>query len=234
MDVIGGMTAPSPARRALDVGGGLLALVVLSPLLAAVALLVRVTSRGPALFRQQRVGEGGSVFTLYKFRSMHWGSGGPEVTAECDPRVTPLGGLIRRTKVDELPQLLNLVRGDMTLVGPRPETVALARRYPAECRWVLAYRPGLTGPVQLGSRELAAPPDGERDPEAYYLDVLVPRRVALDAEYLAAPSLLRELALVLRTVLHLLVPIGIARTDIARTDTASTRVAPTGSVSRMT
>jgi lipopolysaccharide/colanic/teichoic acid biosynthesis glycosyltransferase len=181
---------------------------VLSPLLAAVALLVRVTSRGPSLFRQQRVGEGGTVFTLYKFRSMHWGSEGPEVTARADPRVTPLGRLIRRTKVDELPQLLNLVRGDMTLVGPRPETIALARRYPAECQWVFAYRPGLTGPVQLSSRELAAPPEGERDPEGYYLNVLVPRRVALDAEFLAAPSLPRELAMVLRTIRSLVAPTG--------------------------
>ncbi|WP_042398535.1 sugar transferase [Streptacidiphilus carbonis] len=204
------MTPTSPARRAMDVGCGLLALAALSPLLVAVALLVRVTSRGPALYRQQRVGEGGTVFTLYKFRSMRWRSEGPEVTSEADPRVTPLGGLIRRTKVDELPQLLNLVRGDMTLVGPRPETVGLARRYPAECRWVLAYRPGLTGPVQLGPRELAAPPDGERDPEAYYLDVLVPRRVALDAEFLAAPSLLRELALLLRTARYLMAPAKVA------------------------
>lgn len=208
MEPSSGMTAPSGARRALDVGCGLLALVVLSPLLAVLALLVRVTSRGPALFCQERVGEGGTAFTLYKFRSMRWRSDGPEVAADHDPRVTPLGGLIRRTRLDELPQLLNLVRGDMTLVGPRPETLGLARRYPVDCRWVLRYRPGLTGPVQLRAEEFAAPPAGVRDPEAYYLDVLVPRRVALDAEFLAAPTLLREIGLVLRTVRRLAVPRG--------------------------
>ncbi|MEY9964983.1 lipopolysaccharide/colanic/teichoic acid biosynthesis glycosyltransferase [Streptacidiphilus sp. MAP12-16] len=206
MDRVGRVTTPSRTRRALDIACGLLALVVLSPLLAVLTLLVRVTSQGPALFRQQRVGEGGIAFTLYKFRSMRWRSDGPDVTTGADPRVTPLGRLIRRTSLDELPQLLNLVRGDMTLVGPRPETLGLARRYPAECRWVLSYRPGITGPVQLRSRELAAPPDGVRDPEAYYLDVLVPRRVALDAEFLAAPTLVRELGLVLRTVRRLAVP----------------------------
>jgi lipopolysaccharide/colanic/teichoic acid biosynthesis glycosyltransferase len=200
------MTSPSTLRRALDVACGLLALVVLSPLLAVLTVLVRATSPGPALFRQQRVGEGGTAFTLYKFRSMQWKSDGPEVTAGADPRVTPLGEWMRRTKLDELPQLLNLVRGDMTLVGPRPETVGLAQRYPSDCRWVLNHRPGITGPVQLSSQELAAPPDGVHDPEGYYLAVLVPRRTALDADFLAAPTLARELDLVLRTVRRMAAP----------------------------
>jgi lipopolysaccharide/colanic/teichoic acid biosynthesis glycosyltransferase len=178
--------------------------VLLSPLLLALALLVRATSPGPALFRQQRVGEGGREFTLYKFRSMRCRTAGPEVTVDGDSRVTRVGRLLRSLSLDELPQLLNLVRGDMTLVGPRPETPGLARRYPPECRWVFAFRPGLTGPVQLRARELAAPPDGVGDPEAYYLTVLVPRRVALDAEFLAAPTLAGELAMVLRTVRQLL------------------------------
>lgn len=196
----------SPARRVLDVVCGTAALLVLAPLLLLLGVLVRAGSGGPALFRQPRVGAGGREFTLYKFRSMRRDATGPEVTCARDRRVTPLGRLLRRTSLDELPQLLNLVRGDMTLVGPRPETPGLARRYPPECRWVLAHRPGLTGPVQLRSAELAAPPGDLPDPEEYYLRVLVPRRVALDAEFLARPSLARVLGIVLRTAGHLVAP----------------------------
>ncbi|MDH6108527.1 lipopolysaccharide/colanic/teichoic acid biosynthesis glycosyltransferase [Kitasatospora sp. MAP12-15] len=195
---------PGRARRFLDVVTGLSALLLLSPLLLVLAVVVRASSAGPVLFRQQRVGERGRLFTLYKFRSMRAGATGPEVTGRGDPRVTRVGRLLRATSLDELPQLLNLLRGDMTLVGPRPETPALARRYPPQCRWVFAYRPGLTGPVQLRANELAAAPQGVADPEAYYLEVLVPQRVALDSEYLATSSIAGDLAVVLRTVGHLL------------------------------
>ncbi|WP_441249439.1 sugar transferase [Kitasatospora sp. McL0602] len=200
-----------PARRALDLALGLPALALLLPLLAGLALLVRITSPGPALFRQLRVGAGGEEFTLYKFRSMRTGAAGPEVTTATDPRVTRIGHTLRDTSLDELPQLINLVRGDMTLVGPRPETPGLACRYPADCRWVFAHRPGLTGPVQLRATELAAPPaESAGDPETYYLDVLVPRRVALDAQFLAAPSLHRVLGLVLRTAGRVAASVGSA------------------------
>ncbi|MGF1432402.1 sugar transferase [Kitasatospora sp. LaBMicrA B282] len=195
---------PGRTRRALDLTVALTALLLLAPLLAALALLVRVSSRGPVLFRQQRVGEGGRLFTLYKFRSMRAAASGPELTARDDPRVTRVGRVLRSTSLDELPQLVNLLRGEMTLIGPRPETPALARRYPPQCRWVFAYRPGLTGPVQLRASELAAAPPGTPDPEAYYLAVLVPRRVALDADYLAAYSIAGDLAVLLRTAGHLL------------------------------
>ncbi|WP_370144556.1 sugar transferase [Streptacidiphilus sp. EB129] len=208
-----GPRRPASVRRAVDVAVGSLALVGLSPLLGGIALLVRGSSRGPAVYRQQRVGEGGAEFTLYKFRSMRWRSEGPELTGAADPRVTPVGALLRRAHLDELPQLVNLVRGDMTLVGPRPETPGMARRYPRDCRWVFDHRPGITGPVQLRASELAAPPDGVPDPEGYYLDVLVPRRVALDAEYLATRSPLRDLGLVLRTLRQVLGAVEPARAD---------------------
>ncbi|HEV8559971.1 MAG TPA: sugar transferase [Actinophytocola sp.] len=195
---------PGPLRRAADLAVGLTGLVVLSPLLVALGVLVRNTSRGTALFRQQRVGERGRVFVFYKFRTMPEGTGGPEVTSAADARVTPLGRALRRTGLDELPQLINLVRGDMTLVGPRPETPGLAARYPEDCRWVFDHRPGITGPVQLRSRELAAALDDQTDPEAFYLDALVPRRVALDATYLEAPTLSATVCVLARTVWYAL------------------------------
>jgi lipopolysaccharide/colanic/teichoic acid biosynthesis glycosyltransferase len=192
--------AVSAGRRVLDLVIGCLLLVLASPLLVTVALLVLVTSGRPVLFRQPRVGENGRTFTLYKFRTMRTGASGPEVTAATDTRVTPVGAFLRRTAIDELPQLWHVVRGQMTLVGPRPESAALAARYPAEYRAVLLARPGLTGPAQLRYRERSAvPPDGQTDVERWYLEVLVPLRVAADREYLDRPTIRRTVYYVLVT-----------------------------------
>ncbi|MFG2497178.1 sugar transferase [Streptomyces sp. NPDC048441] len=201
-------TRPSTPRQILDIAVSLAGLVALSPLLAVVAVLVRMTSRGPVLFRQQRIGEGGREFTLYKFRTLRPDMAGPEVTGSDDARVTRVGRQLRRLSLDELPQLFNVARGDMTLVGPRPETPGLARRYPPGCRWVLDHRPGLTGPVQLRSRAYAAQLEGQADPEAYYLDVMVPRRVTLDAEFLADPTLAHSVRLLMRTARYVLSAVG--------------------------
>lgn len=187
----------SPARRILDVAVAGVLLVVLAPLLVMLALLVGISSGGPVLFRQRRTGEGWREFSLYKFRTMRNGSGGPCVTADSDARVTPAGFLLRRLHLDELPQLWNVLCGDMTLAGPRPEIPELARRYPPEYGWVFCHRPGLTGPCQLRSRSYAVQLDGRPDAEDYYLTVLVPQRVALDADFLGratVPNVLRMIA----------------------------------------
>jgi lipopolysaccharide/colanic/teichoic acid biosynthesis glycosyltransferase len=191
---------PSPLRRLLDivVAGALLLLA--APVIGVAALLVRVLDGAPVMFRQQRLGEGGRPFGLLKLRTMRPGSAGPEVTATDDLRVTGVGRILRRTCVDELPQLWHVLRGQMTLVGPRPETVDLARRYPASCRQVLDVRPGLTGPTQLAYRERSAVPPPGWDVESWYLEVLVPLRTDADMEFLARPSLSRTVVYLLRTV----------------------------------
>ena len=197
----------SPTRRALDVVVALAAGLLLAPVIAAAALAVLVTDGRPVLFRQERVGEGARPFTILKLRTMSRSAGaGPEVTAGGDPRVTRVGRFLRASSVDELPQLLNVLRGDMTLVGPRPETPELARRYPPECRWVLQHRPGLTGPAQVALRDAQVLAAGTGDPEQLYLETLVPRRVALDASYLASPTLAATLRVMLLTALHLVRP----------------------------
>ena len=193
-------TRPLVGARVVDVVVAAVALVLLAPLLVAVGLAVRLTSPGPVLFRQVRVGEGGRPFVLVKFRSMKAGEGGPQVTASSDPRVTPVGRWLRATSVDELPQLWHVVRGSMTLVGPRPETPALAARYPTDARWVLQHRPGLTGPAQLALRDDAALDPDASDPEVDYLQRLVPQRVGLDASYLRDPRLARTLGVLVATV----------------------------------
>jgi lipopolysaccharide/colanic/teichoic acid biosynthesis glycosyltransferase len=181
-------------RRLLDVTLSGLVLLLVSPLLSAIALLVLVTDGRPVLFKQRRVGEGGKVFMFYKFRSMRTVADGPAVTAGADARITRLGAILRRTAIDELPQLWHVLRGQMTLVGPRPESEELAAGYPESCRTLLQARPGLTGAAQLRYREASAvPPPGWTDVELWYLTVLVPLRCAADLKYLQRPSLLQTL-----------------------------------------
>jgi lipopolysaccharide/colanic/teichoic acid biosynthesis glycosyltransferase len=194
----------SPARRALDVVAGGIALAVSSPFLAVIGLLVRLESPGPAIFRQTRVGAGGRPFTLLKFRSMRCGGGGPDVTAPGDARVTRVGRWLRRSSLDELPQLVNVVRGDMTLVGPRPETPALAARYRPGCAEVFRYRPGITGPGQIRLRDDLVLPPGVDDVQEYYLTEVVPRRVAIDLEFQAMPTFRNTIAVLVETAVYLL------------------------------
>ena len=188
----------SRARRLLDVLVAVPLLVLAAPLLGLAALAILVTSGRPVLFVQPRTGEGGRPFPFCKLRTMRPGDGSG-VTAAGDPRITRVGQLLRRTSIDELPQLWHVLTGEMTLVGPRPEGIALAARYPAHLRLPLLARPGLTGPGQLGFRERAAVPPPGWDVDAWYLAVLVPRRVAADLAYLRRPTLRATLRLVLLT-----------------------------------
>ncbi|NGO41092.1 sugar transferase [Streptomyces ureilyticus] len=190
--------------RALDLVVAVTLLVLLSPLMLFLALQIRFTSGSPVLFRQQRTGEGTRTFTLYKFRTMRHGATGPGLTSGCDPRVTATGRLFRRFHLDELPQLANVLRGDMTLVGPRPEPADVARRFPPEYRWMLQHRPGLTGPCQLRSREHAELLNDQPDPEEYYLAVMVPLRAELNAELLSHNSLTTVLRYLARTLWYVL------------------------------
>src|SRR5262245_39812971 len=144
-------SADDALRRMLDVTVAGALLIALSPLLAVLALLVRATSPGPALFRQTRIGRNGRPFVLLKLRTMCTDTRctGPAITAGADPRITPLGARLRRIKLDELPQLWNVLRGDMSLVGPRPELPSYVARYTAAERAVLRIRPGITDPASL-------------------------------------------------------------------------------------
>lgn len=152
-----GSTARAPhymmAKRAMDFSAALVGLAVLWPVLLIIALLVRLTSRGPAIYSQIRVGKGGAPFRIFKFRTMAHGAFGPLVTDRGDPRITPLGGFLRRWSLDELPQLVNVLFGSLSLVGPRPEIPELVARYPDWRRAVLDVPPGITGLVQVAGRD---------------------------------------------------------------------------------
>ena len=145
--------SPNWTRRLLDIAVAITILGLAWPFFLVLAVATRLSTGGTAIYRQRRVGQGGIPFTLYKFRTMRAQMEGPEVTAPGDDRVTWLGALMRKTSIDELPQMLNVLLGHMTLVGPRPESVTLARRYPEELRFIFRYRPGVTGPCQVLVRD---------------------------------------------------------------------------------
>jgi lipopolysaccharide/colanic/teichoic acid biosynthesis glycosyltransferase len=181
----------APGKRAFDVTVSLAALVLLVPVLAVIGLLVKVGSPGPVLYRQQRVSRGGRLFELLKFRTMVAGADrmAPNVSATGDPRVTRVGAFLRRSYLDELPQLLNVLRGDMSLVGPRPETPEFVALYSPEELRVLTVRPGLAGPSTLAFMDeadlLAAAPD----PVDYYVTTVLHDRVRADLTYLERRSI---------------------------------------------
>jgi len=199
----GDAVRPGAWRRLIDILASGAALALLSPLLLMVWVAARLSTCASGIYRQVRVGEGGVPFTMLKFRSMRPGGSGPEVTARGDARVTRLGSFLRATSIDELPQLINIVRGDMTLVGARPETIGLAARYPRDLQQVFRYRPGLTGPAQLFYRWSDAL-DSAADIEDLYLTVQVPLRVPMDLEYLTRPTFRRTVALIAATAANVL------------------------------
>ena len=189
-------------KRLFDLVFATAGLIVLCPILLAIATWVRLDSPGPALFRQERIGRAGRPFTMLKFRTMRAApeAGAPLLTAAADARVTLAGRLLRRTKLDELPQLLNVVRGEMSLVGPRPEVARYVALYPADVRArVLSVRPGITDYAALLFRDESALL-GTDDPEAVYVSTILPRKLELYERYVAEQSLRTDLRLILRTI----------------------------------
>lgn len=198
------------AQRAI----ALVLLVVLSPALLAIALAVRVTSPGPVFFRTSRI-SGGRAFAMVKFRSMRMDSVGPAITAAQDPRVTRLGRLLRRWKLDELPQLWNVVRGEMLLVGPRPEDPRYVNWSDPLHALVFGARSGMTGPTALAFRneeqvlfqaaQKVAMSGGRTVPtgddiEQAYRQIVLPRKLELDADYLRTRGIARDLRVLLSTI----------------------------------
>ena len=188
------------SKRAIDVAASAAGLVLVSPLLAAAAVAVKLSSPGPVVFRQVRVGWRGRSFEILKLRTMRRGSDGPSVTAGGDARVTRVGGFLRRYKLDELPQLWNVLVGDMSLVGPRPEVPRFVERFPEAYARILTIRPGITDFAALEYRDEESILAGAADPEAEYVNVVLPAKIALYRRYLEERSLSTDLRLLARTL----------------------------------
>lgn len=177
------------------------ALVVTSPLLFFVGLVVRLDSNGPAIFRQERVGRDGKTFRIHKFRTLHTDVPGPLISKTYDPRVTRVGAVLRRTKLDELPQLFDVLLGHMSIVGPRPEVPRYVAMWPAEEReTILSVRPGITDPASIKFRNEAEQLERAADPEAFYVNVLLPLKVAMYAEYVRSHSFSNDMMIIGKTI----------------------------------
>lgn len=189
------------AKRLFDAIGSALALVMLSPLLLVIAVVVKMDSPGPALYRQVRIGRHGMPFRIHKFRTMGSDAHGLPLTIGNDPRITRVGRVLRRSRLDELPQLLDVLRGAMSLVGPRPEVPRYVAHWPAALRdRALAVRPGLTDPSSLAFIDEAALLATAADPEREYIDVILPAKLQRAADYAERATLASDIGVLWRTV----------------------------------
>lgn len=195
----------SHQKRTFDVLAAAVGLLILSPLLGLIALVIRVTSPDPVFYASSRVGLGGKVFKMVKFRTMVIGADttGPLVTAGDDPRITPIGRYLRRTKLDELPTLWNVLKGEMSIVGPRPENPQSASFYTDEQKRVLTVRPGITSLATLKYRHEESILAGVADLDVAYFDVMQDK-LALELEYVERQSFWLDLRIILRTLLAVL------------------------------
>ncbi len=179
-------------RRLLDILISAVLIVILSPVLLLAAAAIRLDSKGPALFRQTRVGKDAVPFTIYKFRTMRVETGSRPVVmgGRRDPRVTRIGSFLRDSKIDELPQLFNVLRGEMTLIGPRAETPNFVEHYDEHQLEVLSVKPGLTGPGQIHyTTNQAAQLETASDPNRFYIERVLPEKLEQDLEYIRTRSL---------------------------------------------
>lgn len=193
-------------KRGFDIVASGIALMLLSPMLLMIALVVALGSSGGAFFRQVRVGRNGREFRILKFRTMRPGSEaqGQITVGGRDARITPIGYLLRRTKLDELPQLWNVLRGEMSIVGPRPEVPRYVALYTAEQREVLRTRPGLTSLASLAYIDENEVLGRATDPQRAYIEEVMPAKLALDLRYVREQSLALDLRIIARTALRMI------------------------------
>lgn len=185
-----------------DRGAAFIGLILLSPLLIALSVLVKIKmGDGPIYFKQRRVGRGGRLFTMYKFRSMVAHHSGSSVSVAGENRITPFGAILRRYKLDELPELWNVLIGDMSFVGPRPDVPGYADKLEGESRYILNLRPGITGPASLKYRDEETLLAKQANPEKYNDEVIFPDKVRINLYYYWNYSFVRDMQMIFCTIL---------------------------------
>ena len=191
------------AKRTFDVLFATIGLLLLSPLFFLGSLLAKSQSKGPVFYKAKRVGRGEIIFEMYKFRTMVVNADtiGGSLTTYRDTRVTPIGRFLRWTKLDELPNLINVIKGEMSLVGPRPEAPDYVKYYTQTQKRVLHVKPGMTGPSQLANRDEEEKLKGHPDAEHYYITELMPKKLTLDLHYVATQSITADMGMVAKNLL---------------------------------
>ena len=193
------------AKRLFDVVVAFVALVLLAPLFVIVAILINLDSPGPIFYRGDRIGKDGVPFKIYKFRTMVANADrmGPALTHSGDSRITRVGQILRKWKIDELPQILNILRGEMSVVGPRPESPGYVKHYTPEQRRVLRVKPGMAGLTQVRFRHEETLLSGSTNLEEDYIEKIMPKKLSLDLEYIENQSLLLDVKLLIQMFLSL-------------------------------
>ena len=188
-------------KRTFDLVFAIIALLLLSPLFLLGSLLAKLQSKGPVFYKAKRVGKAEAVFEMYKFRTMVVNADtlGGSLTTYRDTRITPIGRFLRWTKLDELPNLINVIKGEMSLIGPRPEAPDYVKYYTEVQKQVLQVKPGMTGPSQLANRDEEEKLKGQQDAEHYYITELMPKKLALDLHYVATQSIASDIGWLLKT-----------------------------------
>lgn len=202
-------SATTVARRILDLLLAIPAVILLLPVFAVVAIWIKLDSRGPIFFLQERVGLGGRRFRIFKFRTMVTDAEqmGIQITVGRDPRITKSGHFLRQYRFDELPQLLNVLKGEMSIVGPRPEVPRYVALYTDEQRQILNFRPGITSPATIefsNESEVLSQNADPADPEAYYRTQILPAKLAIDLNYSRQATVWSDCAILVRTIVRLI------------------------------
>ena len=194
-------------KRLFDIAASCIGLLLLAPVLLGIAVWIKRDSSGPVFFRQQRIGRHGQPFRIYKFRSMRQDNAGLQITVGADDRITRSGHFIRAYKLDELPQLINVLLGDMSIVGPRPEVPRYVALYPADVRAeVLSVRPGITDLASVQYRSESTLLAQSSNPEQTYVDTILPAKLALCRQYVRERSFWLDLRIIGMTLGILLKP----------------------------
>lgn len=207
------MDVRTVTKRGFDLLAALLGLAMLAPLLLVIALAIKLGDGGPVFYRQVRVGRHGRDFRIWKFRTMRQNADriGPAITAKGDPRITPVGRWLRASKLDELPQLFNVVMGEMSFVGPRPEVRRYVSLYTAEQQRVLELRPGITDLASIEFRDEETLLAQSPDPERFYVEHCLPRKVELNLSYARRAGLAADIGVLIQTFFAIVRPRAVAR-----------------------
>jgi lipopolysaccharide/colanic/teichoic acid biosynthesis glycosyltransferase len=193
-------------KRGFDIVASFTTLLLMIPLLALVSTIIKLDSEGPVFFKQERMGRGFRPFRIYKFRTMKQTpvGHGSQVTVGDDPRITRVGRFLRQAKLDEIPQLINILRGEMSFVGPRPEVPRYVQLFQAEYQEILTVRPGLTDLASLKYRDEAALLAKAEDPEEEYTKRVLPDKIRLSKDYIKRSSFVYDMGLIVKTILAVL------------------------------
>ena len=190
------------SKRLFDIISSLIALILLSPLFLFLSVLIKLSSPGPIFYKGKRVAKGGEIFLMHKFRSMVANADklGTDLTKHEDQRITKIGKFLRSTKLDELPNLMDVLNGDMSIVGPRPESPSYTQYYNDRQKKALDVRPGITGLGQLENRREDLKFKDQADPDAYYINVLMPKKLEIDLFYVENRTFLMDIKIILKTL----------------------------------